>query len=85
MELVADPSPDWPPSNTLYTLPVDVEFEDPNNPELVMLTVCAGSVAVSGFVSEIFSDGFESGDTGGWKIGDAPVAPDSPAAKSSIR
>lgn len=47
LEFVADPSPIWPPEDTIYQLGVPVTFEDRENPGSVAASASTGSVSVS--------------------------------------
>jgi hypothetical protein len=47
LEFVAEPSPVWPPEDTVYELGVPVVFEDRENPGPPAATASAGSVSVS--------------------------------------
>jgi hypothetical protein len=47
LEFVSDPSPTWPPEDTIYRLGVPVTFEDRQNPGTPTATASTGSVSVS--------------------------------------
>jgi hypothetical protein len=47
LEFVSEPSPVWPPEDTVYQLGVPVVFEDRENPGAAVAMASAGSVSVS--------------------------------------
>jgi hypothetical protein len=48
LEFVSEPSPVWPPEDTIYRLAVPVHFEDRANPGPVAVTASSGAVLVGG-------------------------------------